>query len=981
MIDDLPQVIPRSQLALRIERLARNLKNVGAGLLISTYFPLPATTEELLGKTQYNVPRFTAADVADLLAIAGAPATLFTGPTCNLLVIVSEGLPTLVMSAVRYLADSNWQFTVAEIESLCRGEFATPHRLDANELLRITVPDSEERELLARLSLAVGSFSMEDIAHVARVPKTIPLPGEKVKRSTGVWLQQIANEQYLRSPLITSALAESLDPDTRKGVHFVLALRVVARKVLTPIEALTCVNHFNLAEQALHAVMVVIQTLAAYIDLDEPIDDEFGFAHMWPSSDSLSGVDLNLQINLRSAQVIVLAKRGRDVTAQLENFDRLVSDLGGTGWGVAVAAAGLAIHLVWSLPIRANNYLLLSLATFPDARLPDGSPLPPLGSTPFEHILWISAYNCRSDADVDSWLATLRRYTPEQLHVLKSSELMEDNITIFCDGIWLRVYQRPEAARDWAPVTKKLLEIEAVARTTDFALLEASAIRTRIMILAEWEKRIDDALALTESSLEKFSGEDCRFLVLEVMGRQLAYAGRKREAMVFLERAIDRDAFRYSTLRRNVLITMAELCADDPVRAVKLTAEAVKLCTETRMFEPLIIESLAEHGIALSNAGKRAQSLEVFEEATNRVLAIRSDKGSWKGLMARVFGVIAYFSSLAYRGKPESGQVEIKQGSFLSSNEEASTAYRTEQLAYVCVRLAMFADGVEDIRKAAAWTWRAIEFAKDDPSVLNVVRACAWHALPAALGSNDFVRAAQLVEFTSSVDGSAMIEAAKAVPAVGVTAVQIARVQASIDSAPGTLNSVKSALSIVPIVLRLASLQLQGRGVDAIAESLAAIETVIPRTSQTENFVEESKRALFDGTDWETLWKEGGHAINRQDLVRGFILCIGAVCKATPLSKSLYLQIWLARNLEKFTTHPSVYREIVAPFFVAYWERAIESAAPGEFRTALAYSKQQLRSADGSTEGTKKLLAAMRFCLGVRLPKPEMAWLDGADYI
>jgi hypothetical protein len=312
-------------------------------------------------------------------------------------------------------------------------------------------------------------------------------------------------------------LAESLDPDTRKGVHFVLALRILARKILTPIEALTCVNHFNLAHEVLHAVMVVIQTLATYIDLDEPIDDDFGFAHMWPSSDSLASVDLNLQINLRSAQVIVLAKQGRDVTAQLRNFDKLVSDLGGTGWGVAVAAAGMAIHLVWSLPKRANDYLLLSLATFPDARLPDGSRLPSLGSTPFEHILWISAYNCRSDADVDSWLATLRRYTPEQLSVLKSSELMEDNITILCDGIWLRVYQRPEAERDWAPVTAKLLEIGAVAEVTEFTLLEAAAIRTRIMILAEWEKRLDDALALTELSLAKFSGEDCRFLLLEVM--------------------------------------------------------------------------------------------------------------------------------------------------------------------------------------------------------------------------------------------------------------------------------------------------------------------------------------------------------------------------------------------------------------------------------------------------------------------------------
>jgi tetratricopeptide (TPR) repeat protein len=450
------------------------------------------------------------------------------------------------------------------------------------------------------------------------------------------------------------------------------------------------------------------------------------------------------------------------------------------------------------------------------------------------------------------------------------------------------------------------------------------------------------------------------------------------DAMSFLEQAINRDAYRFSILRRNVLITMAELCTDDPLRAAKLTAEAVKLCTETKMFEPLIVETLAEHGIALSNAGKKVESLEAFEEATSRVFAIRSDKGSWKGLMARVFGVIAYFSSLAYHGRPENGQVEPKQGLFLSSNEEASNAYRTEQLAYVCIRLAMFADGVKDIRKAAEWTWKAIEFAKEreDPATLNVVRSCAWRALPAALVSNDFVRAAQLIDFSASADDSALIEAARATHQAGVTGEQIARIQASRESTQTALKSVKSALSIVPIVLRLASLQLQGRSADAVSESLIAIETVIPRDSQIENFVEETKRALLDGADWRTLWKEGGDAIQRQELVRGFVLCIGAVCNATSISQSLYLQISLAQNLEKFATHATVYREIVAPFFVALWERAINEYV-GVFRTAHRYTEQQLKLADGSPEGTRNLLRAMRLCLGTNLPRDQMKWLEG----
>jgi tetratricopeptide (TPR) repeat protein len=978
VIDDLPRVIPGGPLATRIERLARRLRDVGAYLLISSYFPLPATTEQPLGKVHCDVPRFTVSDVAELLAAAHAPQELRTNGSCQLLVTVSEGLPTLVMAAIRYLANANWNFTTAEIEALCGGEFASAHRLDASTLLQITIPDSEERELLVRMSLAVGPFTMEDIASVARVPRAIPLPGEKVQRSMGVWLQQIGTGSYLRSPLITSALADSLDPKTRKGVHYVLALRILSRKILEPIEAFACVNHLLMAQHVPFAVMVVIQTLAAYIELDDPIEDDFGFSRMWPSSHSLADVDVNLHINLRAAQATVLAKQGRDVAPTLNMLDALIADVGGTGWGLAIAASGLAIHLVWRHPVLANKYLLLALHTFADARLPDGSTLPRLGSYPLEHILWISAYNCKSDADVDSWLATLSRYTPEQIKTLKNSEMMEDNITILCDGTWMRDYQKPESERDWIPVRKKLEEIEVTARVVDFPLLEAAAVRTRIMILAEWENDLDAALALSQSTLDRFDYDDCRFLILEVTGRQLSYSGRRQEATAWLKRALTCDAYRLSMWRRNVLITLAELHAsDDPERAEQFTADAVRLSRDAKFVEPLLIETLAEHGIALWNAGERHKSFEVFEQATDRIFAIQSNADRWKGQFARLFAVIAYFSGVAHNGRPQDGHVEPKQGLFLSSNDQACIGYRPEQTAYICIRLAMFADGVMDVLKAAAWTWKAIELAKQNPAEWNVVRLAAWHAMPAALLSDDFVRAAQLANVMIATDVNEIIATAKASTEIGATDT-ISRVEAFVDRAPHAPKSGLRVIPTIPIAIRLASLQFRGTPTTATAASLAVIESMMPKDLQPENFVDETRRALIDEIDWRVLWNDGCRATREHEYIRGCVLSIGAMDKA-PVPQSLYLQISIAENLEGFFRPcPSIYREIVAPFFVAYWERTV-SQYIGLFRTALAYTQRQIKAADGSAKGTRQLLSAMRFCLGVTLPDPQMKWLDVSD--
>ncbi len=499
------------------------------------------------------------------------------------------------------------------------------------------------------------------------------------------------------------------------------------------------------------------------------------------------------------------------------------------------------------------------------------------------------------------------------------------------------------------------------------------------MVLAEWDKQLDDALALSESSLNRFDADDCRFLIMEVTGRQLSYAGRPEEATKWLERALNCDAFHHSLWRRDILITLAELQGgNDPRKAAEFPAQAVRISQDGKLVDALYIETLAEHGMALWRAGESRRSFDIFEEATNRLLAIQTDANKWKGLFARVFAVIAYFSAVALNGKPPEGQSEPQQGLFLASNEQAHTGYRTEQLAYISIRLAMFADGVRDVSMAAAWTWRAIESARQIPTAWDGVRLATWHAMPAALLSNDFVRAAQLVDIVMAADVDSI-----GAPASTEAARDVSQKPSEINAPAASLPSAarKSLLlvtSMVPVAIRLAFLQFRGGTPAATAASLAAIESVIPANLQLENFTSEIRRALVGEADWEALWDDGCRAFQAHEYTRGCVLCIGAMDMASP-SQSLYLQISIAKNLEGFfKPFPLVYGEIVAPFFVAYWERAIAEST-GLFRTAQAYTQRQLQVADGSPEGTRRLLSAMYFCLNVRLPRDAVEWLNSSE--
>jgi hypothetical protein len=558
IFDDLPRIIPRGQFATRIEIFASNLHAAGGALLMASYFPLPQALTASIGSTRYDVGRFEAGDVLELLSANGAPPLICTEKVADLLVTVTEGLPTLVMAAVRYLQSQDWRFTHTELESLFKGEFAAVHRHDTASLLEFIVKDIEERELLVRMSLAIGDFSIDDIARVARVPARIPLVGEKIIRATGVWLQKNSDGRFTRSPLITASMGEALDPSTKRGVHFVLAMQILKRKELAPIEVFTCFNHLLMAKTEVTAAVVLLQALMSLVEMEETIDDDFGFTRIWTGVTFDDNIPLDLLLYLKSMQIAVLAKQGRDFSNGLQQLDAMLATALNDSWGAAMAAATIAIYVVWLVPAIANKYLLQALKRMPAARLPDGSAFP-AREYPLEMVLWMSSYAGKSDEDADSWIATISNLSSEQIAVLESSEMMEDNVTILCDGIWKREFNKPEQERNWAMAAERLRAVEAAGVSIGFPLLSAAAIRTQIVILAEWDHRLEDAVTLGESALNRFEREDCRFLVLEVTGRHISYAGQVDRAVPWLERALACDAYQHSLWRRDVLITLAEL--------------------------------------------------------------------------------------------------------------------------------------------------------------------------------------------------------------------------------------------------------------------------------------------------------------------------------------------------------------------------------------------------------------------------------------
>ena len=223
-----------------------------------------------------------------------------------------------------------------------------------------------------------------------------------------------------------------------------------------------------------------------------------------------------------------------------------------------------------------------------------------------------------------------------------------------------------------------------------------------------------------------------------------------------------------------------------------------------------------------------------------------------------------------------------------------------------------------------------------------------------------------------------LIAQGKSLAAAGATdpAAKAREIEATMaGAAPETCLQAFLMHPFVPIAVRLTTLSIEGATPDEIAGYLSEIEKHVPTEKAPCGFVNDLRRCLVVPDDWDALHQEGYNAIPANNLVHGYVLTLGAMRNA-PVRAALSLQIMLAEHLEGFFgTAPSIYHYVIAPMFRAYWKDAIDQSLV-LFNKSETYTRRQLQLADGSPHGTRRLLAAMVFCLGVGVTPETAAWLN-----
>jgi tetratricopeptide (TPR) repeat protein len=600
----------------------------------------------------------------------------------------------------------------------------------------------------------------------------------------------------------------------------------------------------------------------------------------------------------------------------------------------------------------------------------------PYGGTPLVELFWGTALSAASDIDVESWIASVRQLDRQQVSQLEASILAPDNATILPDNVWLREYRKDESERNWDRVEGLVRRIEEVGREIGLRVLETAAIRTRIMIAAEWRHDISGAVELATSALERINDNENRFLITEVTGRQFSYAGRSDEAIGWLERAHSFPISGHALWRRNVLITLAEQVGkSNPARAAKRTAEALAL-SRTALGEQKerVIEALAEHAIALWNAGERDEAFAMMQSAVRELLVIESGEPYWKKLFLTLFYIVIYYGSIAYLGTPpSSGDFTAPvQGRFLGLDNVDETKFVSAQLSFIRMRMAILAEGLGRVREAGEWSDEALRIAADIPDA-RTIYALAWISVAPALLRDDWAHAIRSALLTADADEPT----ASSLTRIGLNDPKEQVGVQGLFSHPAK-GPYAMIFGAVPLAFRLMTLKLRGSQAEIVNEAIKSVSTELAASVPGEQILAALGVIFQDESNWIELKKLSDAMTPRIDsTAAGIVYLLGAAAKA-PLPQALCLQAYLLRESEKlFAISPSTRRQIIYPFFASFWQHASKIHSI-EFRTSEAYTRRSVEthSTPFSLVEVKRLLLSMGFCLGATLPGEIGTWLE-----
>lgn len=986
VLDDLPRTIGGDILNERLVVLAETCAAYNIKILSTSPNELHMDVKHFLNDQLLlceEIPRLNDSEIRQLFEVFGAPDAFLTEKLLTFSFSLTKGHPSLVTAMARYLSSCNWKITEKELDGLIKGKFANELNLNTHAMLMATVNDPESRMLLYRLNLIGSSFTFEDVRQVSRVNPSISLPLEKINNSIGLWIQRDNNTTFLTSPLLSHLGSGDLSEETKRGTHAIVGAGIIRKQVLDPLDTIRAISHFCSAEDYNKAGIILFMALKTLYENNINVDG-WGITNIWFNMPLPEQMNLDTRLLLRSIQIIVCERLGRNVNSLLENLDNLIEQVSEENTLGIMGTIFYAGMLRAEADLKAaNRYFLKAMSIFENKELESTFGFP----TPIESFIWVNIIGIKSSDDLKEWIATFEKLSPTQQKTSLECDIAEDGCINVCDKIWLLEVRKPKNIRDWDNVLSALSGLIEFSNKHGLELLWACAIRARIIVLAEYKENLDAALELANEAIAIASGDPrVQFLIRGIMGCQYVFAKRRSEAIPWLKDALAQKTNSYPLERINILLRTSEAVGEtDLDLAVDYTGQAVLISKNSvKIPETVLIKALGEHTIAIWLAGNLKNAFSPWQEATERLFTCKNNEDSWKALFM-IFGhVSGYLSSIAAKGIPPQYTSDGEEyfpptrGIFLQEHSSLSILYKGTRDWGLSAQLAMFAEAVGDDEQAAKWALKAYDMAlESDVGSLHII---GFEAIPHLIIQNRYTEVFDLALEVGTMMVAVNIEKAKGGNPHRSDFNPYNVLGPKPNDSWAEAENKAAMISLIFIILRIGTLKFNDP-----AQAITLATTV---SSLCKQIAGDSSYEIFWNTASELFENIFIRQVNQKEIIEKGnefantlkplqIVCyIGATFNNLPehaiqlhLATFLYLQ-------NQFKDFSLFNRLIMIPFIKTYWNVTFENAKfrfryPGLVEPEL---KQALNSPDETV--IQRVLKCIAFSLGFTPDQATKDWLN-----
>lgn len=1000
LLDDLPSFTVGDGLFNLLVNLTRASASVGSKVISTSYHQLPSAMHECLKDEENllletNVPRFSDEEAAEVFAAHGALRGFYEDQErIAWLNQFASGHATLLAALARFFVERNWTIESQELEELKAHRHATDVINETVSRLLETTEESDDRSLLYRLALILGSFGLDNVLSLAGVTPEVGQPRERLNRLIGLWVEPHAGQLMTVSPLVKPLAATELAQDLQVRVHLAQAEFYLSQHRLNVILVAKAVHHLGTAGQHDRAAILLILALTHAHRLERE-DVDLLLAVSWKHSTLPVGIDLGNRIYLRTHQIVTCEHFGISIQELLDDAHALVAEAErNDAWAVfafAVLTAPIVANIDFDQAARnVKRALECRKDVINSLSEPGGRE-----ELRYEELVWLIVTGIRKPSHLSTWLELVRTLSDEETETAFASEMAELACMLAIDGVGYGEAEKPVSDQDWDRVLDAYDQAIQIGRESDIDLLRALGVRAKVTVLAGHLDKIDEARAVATEAAERYSTEPRTvFVVGSEIGRQLLAKGRVPEALDWFRRAFAAETDAFPNLRCRYLIDASRAAGDDHPQESLTYARggvAVVRAHPRRTSEFDFVIALGELAIAEWLGRDLRAAFLCFDEAARALIDCKDSTAFWKQLFVMFGHTSGYLSSLAATGQPPqstpTGEPYARPQRGMLANEVAERAesYQPDRDVLLYAHLSTFGEGVEDYENAASWALRGLSIAREQ----GILEACGQLGLAAIA---PLILSGQYTEsFDVAVEACAAIEASRKRTKDGFP---IFESGVSAENVLGPSNSdewqdvehIAAKISIVAALLHALTRDLDdGRAAGKAEQIIDACEQMARISSHQGVWCEagEFLHTVFDSTvSHSVIQKRANDAGERKETTVQMLGYLGATVKPDARLEGCALNhaIVFAHLSRMAPLLPGVVGQIYVPFIVKYWKSAF---AEQRFRfrspDSVAHDLQDA-IAQPMEERVRAVLATVIRGLGIRMPervRDAEAWLRG----